>query len=168
MRRNHRRACNGLLAVVLTAQAARASAAPEARAPSDMVDGRAERASSARALQLRSEIEQLEDEREGISQAGPAVALVVGYIFAPLILVGPPFLMIDSESCSGCESLGAWFTGLGAVGLGVGAWGLVKAIANSDRRVNIDQKLRSRQQELNSLSWDVKVGPGNAYLSATF
>ena len=123
---------------------------------------------SSRSAQLRTEIEELEDARAKIHLGGPAAAGIAGYISIPLILVSPAFLLIDKETCGGCRDAGLVMTGLGALGMGVGIWGLVTAVRRSDERVSIDRKIKTRREELQSLSWDVKVGPRNVEVSFRF
>ena len=114
---------------------------------------------------LRSEIKDLELEKSQISNAGPTVMLIFGYVFAPVILVSPMLLALD---CDNCNDAGLVTLALGGAGVVVGAIGLVKAINNNDRHNAIDKAIESRQRELDRLSWDIRPTRGGAAGTVAF
>lgn len=125
-----------------------------------------------RRAQLRLEIEQLRREEASISQGGPVVMMVVGYVFAPLLLIGPVLLLVDGMGCDvdGSDCLdtttpGLVMTGLGLVGAGVGIAGIIIGIENADQRRYLRGRIEDRERELDGLSLNLKLLPNGAGLS---
>lgn len=120
---------------------------------------------------LREDIARLRRERSEISQTGPVVMMVAGYIFAPLVFVGVPFLLIgevcdnaDPTDCVDLVPAGIVLTGLGVAGGAVGIAGLVMALERSDERRRLADEIEDRERDLQSLSYDVAIGPDSATL----
>lgn len=119
---------------------------------------------------LRQDIARLRLERSEISQTGPVVMMIVGYVLAPLVLVGVPMLLIgkvcdaDRTDCVDLAPAGLVLTGVGLAGGAVGIAGLVMALERSDERRRLADEIEDRERDLQSLSYRIAVGPDHATL----
>src|SRR5262245_4632291 len=89
---------------------------------------------AARAERLRAEIAELERERAQISQVGPAVMSVVGYLSVGALVAGVLLLTFPKDICRSCDNAGAISLVSGGVGAAVGIGGMAWMIRNSERR----------------------------------